>query len=97
MLTARQVAAPEAYAIGLVDRLVEAGKAEQEALRLAAKLRTMSLPALQAVIRTVDASFDLPLQEGFAYEVAQEQGLFESGEAKEGLMAFLEKRPPNFV
>ncbi len=97
MLTARQVAAPEAHAIGLVDRLVEGGKAEQEALKLAVKLRTMSLPALQAVIRTVDASFDLPLPEGFAYEVAQEQALFESGEAKEGLMAFLEKRPPNFV
>ncbi len=97
MLTARQVAAPEAHAIGLVDRLTADGKAEQEALKLAAELRGMSQPALHAVARTVDASFDLPLVEGFAYEVAQEQELFESGEAKEGLMAFLEKRPPNFV
>jgi enoyl-CoA hydratase len=57
----------------------------------------MSLPAQQAVIRTVDASFDLPLEEGFAYEVAQEQELFEVGEAKEGIAAFLGKRPPNFA
>ncbi|WP_250280837.1 enoyl-CoA hydratase-related protein [Frankia sp. CiP1_Cm_nod2] len=97
MLTARQVPAPEAHAIGLVDRLVEQGQAEQEALRLAAELRRLSQPALHAVVRTVDAAFDLTLPAGFAYEVAQEQELFESGEAKEGLAAFLEKRPPKFV
>jgi enoyl-CoA hydratase len=57
----------------------------------------MSLPALGAVIRTVDAAFDLPIEEGFRYEVAQEQELFEHGDAKEGLAAFLEKRPPGFA
>ena len=33
----------------------------------------------------------------FAFEVAQEQELFEAGEAKEGIAAFLEKRPPKFA
>jgi enoyl-CoA hydratase len=56
----------------------------------------MSLPAQRAVIRTVDASFDTPLEEGFRFEVAQEQDLFENGEAKEGITAFLEKRAPRF-
>jgi enoyl-CoA hydratase len=97
MLTARQVPAAEAHAIGLVDRLVDAGKAEAEAVKLAGELANLSLPAQQAVIRTVDAAFDLPLDKGFAFEVAQEQELFESGEAREGLSAFLDKRPPNFA
>jgi enoyl-CoA hydratase len=57
----------------------------------------MSLPALRAVIRTVDAAFDTTLPEGLAFEVAQEQDLFETGEAKEGITAFLEKRAPDFA
>jgi enoyl-CoA hydratase len=57
----------------------------------------MSLPAPRAVIRTVGAAFDTPIEEGFAYEVAQEQQLFEDGEAKEGITAFLAKRAPNFA
>lgn len=97
MLTARQVPADEAHAIGLVDRLVESGDAENAALELADELCEMSSPALESVIRTVDASFDMPLESGFDYEVAQVQKLFEDGEAKEGLSAFLEKRPPNFT
>jgi enoyl-CoA hydratase len=97
MLTGRQVPAAEAQAMGLINRLVDSGTAEAEALRLADRLVGLSLPAQRAVIRTVDASFELPLEEGFAYEVAQEQELFEAGEAKEGLAAFLEKRPPRFA
>ncbi|MFJ8813013.1 enoyl-CoA hydratase/isomerase family protein [Amycolatopsis thermoflava] len=97
MLTARQVPAEEAHAIGLIDRLVAAGTAEKAALELGRELARLSLPAQQAVIRTVDAAFDLPLEQGFRFEVAQEQELFESGEAREGITAFLEKRPPDFA
>ncbi|WP_243794921.1 enoyl-CoA hydratase/isomerase family protein [Saccharopolyspora gloriosae] len=97
MLTARQVPAAEAHAIGLIDRLAVAGAAEQDALALAEQLRGPSLAAQQAVVRTVDASFDRPLPDGLAYEVAQIQGLFEHGEAREGIAAFLDKRPPKFA
>jgi enoyl-CoA hydratase len=97
MLTGRQVSAEEAHTIGLIDRLVDEGKAELAALELAAELRGMSLPAQQAVIRTVDASADLPLQDGCAFEVEQVQAVFECGEAIEGMTAFLEKRRPDFA
>jgi enoyl-CoA hydratase/carnithine racemase len=97
MLTARQVPAEEAYAIGLIDRLVDEGSAEAAALQLAHELSTASLPAQRAVIRTVDAAFDLPLPDGFAYEVAQVQEVFENGEGREGIAAFIEKRPPTFA
>jgi enoyl-CoA hydratase len=97
MLTGRQVPAEEAYAIGLVDRLVEAGTATAGALALADELRSASLPAQQAVIRTVDAASDLLLADGLAYEVDQVRGAFEDGEAREGMTAFLEKRRPDFA
>jgi enoyl-CoA hydratase/carnithine racemase len=96
MLTARQVRAEEALSIGLVDRLAD-GDVEKVALELAAELVTASLPAQLAVVRTVDAAFEMPLAQGFAYEAQQEQGLFENGEAAEGIEAFLAKRPPNFA
>lgn len=96
MLTGRQVPADEAHAMGLIDRLVDPGTAEEHALALAGELCALSLPALQAVIRTVDAAFDVPIADGFAFETAQEQGLFEHGDAAEGIAAFLEKRPPRF-
>jgi enoyl-CoA hydratase len=96
MLTARQVGAEEALRIGLVDRLTE-DDVVRVALDLAAELVTSSLPAQLAVVRTVDAAFAMPLAEGIAYERAQEQGLFENGEAAEGISAFVAKRPPNFA
>jgi len=88
------VGADEAYRIGLVDRLVDTGTAEQAARDLAEELRVLSLPAQQAVIRAVDAAYE---SRGFATEVALVQQLFASGEAKEGIAAFLEKRSPNFA
>ncbi|MFR9807302.1 enoyl-CoA hydratase-related protein [Pseudonocardia sp. RS010] len=97
MATARQVPADEAKAIGLVDRLVAAGGARDAAVELAGQLARISRPALAAVIQTVDAAFDLPFDEGKRYEVEQIQGLFEHGEAREGITAFLEKRAPKFA
>jgi enoyl-CoA hydratase len=97
ILTGRQLDAAEAHAIGLIDRLVEHGQAESAALEVARELASFSLPALRAVIRTVDASIDLPLHHGIAFEAREEQGLFDAGEAREGIAAFIEKRPPRFA
>jgi enoyl-CoA hydratase len=96
MLTARQVRADEALAIGLVDRRTD-GDVLEAALALAAEIVPSSLPAQLAVVRTVDAAFELPLADGMAYEAAQEQALFTDGDAAEGIAAFIEKRPPNFA
>ena len=96
MLTARQVGAEEALRIGLVDRLAS-GDVLDAALELAREIASSSLPAQLAVVRTVDAAFEMPLEQGFAFEAQQEQGLFEHGEAEEGIAAFVAKRPPNFA
>jgi enoyl-CoA hydratase/carnithine racemase len=95
MLTARQVPAAEALAIGLVDRVAE-GDVVEAALGLACELAGSSLPAQLAVVRSVDASFEMSLAEGSHYEADQESGLFSDGEAAEGIAAFVEKRRPVF-
>ncbi|OZC29572.1 enoyl-CoA hydratase/isomerase family protein [Gordonia polyisoprenivorans] len=95
MLTARQVPADEAHRIGLVDRLTD-GDAVAEALSLADQLVGPSLPAQVAVVRTVDAAFDLPLSEGASVEVDEIGKLFTDGEAAEGIAAFVDKRKPRF-
>jgi len=97
MLTGRPMRADEAFAIGLIDRLTEPGKAEPVALALAREVRGLSQPALHAVVRTVDIAADLSLREGLVRERDEEQQLFDRGEAREGIAAFLEKRPPRFA
>ncbi|MGC4938501.1 enoyl-CoA hydratase-related protein [Kribbella sp. DT2] len=96
MLTGRTVGADEALRIGLVDRSAD-GDVVREALTLASELVTSSLPAQLAVVRSVDAAFELSNGEGMAFEAQQEQQLFEQGEAAEGIRAFVDKRPPNFA
>lgn len=96
MLTARQVEPDEALAIGLVDRATD-GDVVKAALELAADIVRASLPALLAVVRTVDAAGELPVSDGMRFEAEQEQGLFERGEAAEGISAFIAKRRPNFA
>jgi enoyl-CoA hydratase len=97
MLTGRQVEADEALRIGLVDRLVPSGTALDAARALARELSAASTLAQRAVVRTVDAAYDLPLAEGLRYEAEQVNELFERGEAAEGLRAFIDKRAPQFA
>ncbi len=96
MLTARQIDAEEALRIGLIDRVVSEGCALDTAIGIAQLLCSMSMPALRSVVRSVEASAVLPLGEGLVFEAKEEQQLFEIGEAREGLNAFLERRAPVF-
>jgi enoyl-CoA hydratase len=96
MLTARDLTAEEAHAIGLLDRLVEPGAALEEATALAATLCRRSGAALTEIMRCVDDAQDKPLAEGLASEAARVNQLFTGPQAKEGLTAFLEKRQPDY-
>ena len=97
MLTGRSIDANEAFSMGLIDRMVDDGTAESEAFLLANKLCESSSLAQRSIVRAVDRSFDATLREGLEFEAEQEDGLFEQGEAAEGIAAFVEKRAPRFA
>jgi enoyl-CoA hydratase/carnithine racemase len=96
LLTGRKVAGYEAHRIGLLDRLVPPGRALPCACEIAHQLRGSSLPALAAIQRCVDVSMTSSLADGIAFEATEDQWLFEEGEAREGIAAFVERRPPFF-
>ena len=97
LVTGRQVHGSEAHAIGLLDRLVGEGEAEAVACAIARQVAGLSAPALAATERCLDAAFAMDLEDGIAFEAAEEQALFQDGEALEGLAAFVDRRPPVFA
>jgi enoyl-CoA hydratase len=96
MLTCREVDAEEAARIGLVDRLLHRD-ALGETLEIARRMARASGPAMAAIMNCVDVANDLPHERGMAVEGVALLSAFEEGEAREGIAAFLEKRPPQFA
>lgn len=96
MLTGREIGAEEAWRIGLVDRLLD-GDVLRETLDVARRMAGASGPAMAAIIHCVDVARDLPHDAGMAVEGVALLSAFEDGEAREGIAAFLEKRPPLFA
>lgn len=95
LLTGRSVGAEEALRLGLVDRLDPEG-ADAGARALAEAIAVYPRSALQAILRCADAAREETLQEGLEVEFREVVELFGGADAKEGIAAFIEKRPPRF-
>jgi enoyl-CoA hydratase len=96
ILTGEPIPAERAYNLGLVTRLVAPGAALDEALALAAKIAEAAPLAVWASRRVVLAAAwadDETLKRMTNEEFA---GVMASEDTKEGLTAFIEKRPPNW-
>jgi enoyl-CoA hydratase len=87
----------EALEIGLADSVVPAADVLPAALELAGTLAARSTRALGLAKRAVLGGWDRPLEEGLALEEAAVFELIETDDAREGLQAFLDKRPPRFT
>jgi enoyl-CoA hydratase len=97
IFTGRQVEADEALRLGLVNQVVPAGQALAAAVALAEGLASRAGRALAAAKRAIDAAGRLPLEEGLALEAALAGEVFRSEDLREGIAAFVEKRPPRFT
>ena len=95
-LTGRMMDAAEAERCGLVARVVPAESLLDEAMKVAETIASMSLPALMVAKEAVDAAFETTLAEGIRFERRTFQALFATSDQKEGMVAFVEKRPPKF-
>lgn len=96
LLSGKAVDGSQAERIGLVDLVVDAGDASDEAQRIGRAFVDGPSAALAAIIRCVDAARDLPLSAGMDAEADAVLELFSTTDANEGISAFLERRPPVF-
>ncbi len=95
-LTGRMMDAVEAERAGLVARIVPAAELLDDALKTAAAIAAMSLPAAMMVKEAVNQAEETGLAEGLRFERRVFHSLFAFEDQKEGMAAFSERRPPNF-
>jgi enoyl-CoA hydratase len=95
-LTGRMMDAAEAERAGLVSRVVPADKLLDEALAAATVICQLSGPSLALAKDSVNRAFESGLRDGVAYERRLFHSLFATDDQKEGMDAFLNKRPPAF-
>jgi enoyl-CoA hydratase len=95
-LTARMMDANEAERAGLVSRIVAADKLLDEAMAAAKTIGEMSLPIVMMVKESINASFESSLSEGIHFERRLFHSTFATEDQKEGMAAFVEKRPAKF-
>jgi enoyl-CoA hydratase len=88
--------AAEAERSGLVARVVPLASLMDEAMKTAEAIAAMSLPALITAKESVNRAFETSLSEGIRFERRVFQSLFATEDQKEGMAAFVEKRPPKF-
>ena len=96
-LTGRMMGAEEAERAGLVSRIVPAASLIDEALKIAAEIAAMPPLAAIAVKEMVNAAFETGLAQGITFERRLFHGLFGTEDQKEGMTAFVEKRPGNWT
>jgi enoyl-CoA hydratase/carnithine racemase len=96
VFTARRVAAGEALALGLVDRLAPAGAARAEALELAGRMAGHSPLGLRAAKRALRTGHGQDLRTGLEVEDAAWRTVAFSPDRAEGVAAFNEKRAPRW-
>jgi enoyl-CoA hydratase len=95
-LTGRMIDAVEAERSGLVARVVPAGEFMAEVMKTAEAIAAMPPLAAIAVKEMVNAAFEMPLNQGIRFERRLFHGLFGTEDQKEGMSAFVEKRPGNW-
>ena len=96
ILTARMMDAAEAERAGLVSRVVPADKLLDEALAAARKIAGLSPLAVMMNKELVDAAYETTLATGVLLERRLFHSLFAFDDQKEGMAAFIEKRPAAF-
>jgi enoyl-CoA hydratase len=96
ILTGRMMDAEEAERSGLVARVFENDKLIEEAMKAAGTIASYGKASTVAAREAVDRADEVSLREGLLFERRVFHALFATEDQKEGMAAFVEKRPPNF-
>jgi enoyl-CoA hydratase len=95
-LTGRMMDAAEAERSGLVARVVPLADLMTETMKVATTIASMPLQALMLAKEAVNRSFETTLAEGVLFERRVFHSLFATLDQKEGMAAFVDKRPAKF-
>jgi enoyl-CoA hydratase len=96
ILTGRMMDATEAERCGLVARVVPLAELMNEVMKAAGTIAAMSLPSVMVAKEAVNRAFEVSLAEGIVFERRVFHALFATEDQKEGMTAFVEKRPARF-
>ncbi|MFI5497934.1 enoyl-CoA hydratase [Nocardia asteroides] len=97
VLTGRTMGAEEAERAGLVSRIVPADDLLEVAAEVAETIAAKSLPVTMIAKEAVNRSFETTLAEGIRFERRVFHSLFAIEDQKEGMNAFVDKRPAHFT
>ena len=95
-LTGRMIDAAEAERSGLVARVVPADKLFDEALAVATRIASFSLPVVLKVKEAINRAYESSLADGLLFERREFHSTFALEDQKEGMRAFVDKRKPDF-
>ena len=96
VLTGRTIGAEEAQRVGLVSRVVPVGQLMEEALGAARQIANHGKAAAMVAREAVERALELGLREGMLFERRTFHALFATEDQKEGMAAFIDKRPALF-
>ncbi len=96
ILTGRMMDADEAERSGLVSRVVPLADLRTAAMETAQKIAALSANAVMLTKEMVNAAYETPLGQGVRLERRLFHSLFAFEDQKEGMAAFIEKRPAKF-
>jgi enoyl-CoA hydratase len=97
MFLGEAISANEALKIGLVNDVVPKGEGMEAARTMAQKFAGQSLQALSRIKQAVNKGADLPLESALDLELDLFKDIFGTEDAREGVQAFIEKRPAKFT
>lgn len=96
LLTGRHITAAEALSMGLIGHVVPDGQALEKALSIAETIAANGPVAVRAVLRTLRETEGMAENDAFKIEARIGIEVFRSEDAREGPVAFAEKRAPVF-
>ena len=96
LLTGRHITATEALAMGLIGHVVPDGQALVKALEIAEVISNNGPLAVQAILRSIRETEGMHEHDAFKIDTKIGIEVFLSEDAKEGPLAFKEKRAPQF-
>ncbi|OTG85158.1 enoyl-CoA hydratase [Acinetobacter sp. ANC 4648] len=96
-LTARQMGAQEAEKSGLVARVFSQQELLEQTLQAAEKIAEKSLISVMMIKESINRAFEVSLAEGLRFERRTFHSVFATLDQKEGMRAFIEKRPAKFT